>query len=283
MKILVTGASGQLGTCIQEVAAEYENLEWIFASSIDLDITDVEEVSDFFSEHQPDTVINCAAYTAVDKAENHAETVYNVNAEAVRILSEQCKFHNAVLVHISTDFVFDGTAKEPYKITDATNPLGVYGASKLKGETYVQEILDTYFIIRTSWVYSEFGGNFMKTMLRLAETKNELNVVADQIGAPTYAMDLAKFLVEIVSSKSTNYGIYHYSNKGSISWHTFASAIFEYAQKDVVVHAIPTTEYPTPAKRPEYSVLDTSNTIAQFKVDIPDWKTSLQNCLKKYL
>ncbi|SFU27278.1 dTDP-4-dehydrorhamnose reductase [Pustulibacterium marinum] len=282
MNVLVTGANGQLGKCLQEVAKLETSWNWMFTGSADLDITNAEKVQQFFENNAVDIVVNCAAYTAVDKAETDIENAYAVNAEAVKFLAENCKKHNALLIHISTDFVFDGENENAYLPTDITNPIGVYGASKLKGEQYVQELLKKYFIIRTSWVYSEFGNNFMKTMLRLSESRNELNVVADQIGCPTYAMDLAVGIVAVIKSKSENFGVYHFSNQGKISWFNFASEIFKLAGKEMKVNPIPASDYPTPAKRPSFSLLNAESFQNEFKMQIPAWKKSLANCLKKY-
>lgn len=282
MNVLVTGANGQLGKCLQEVAKAETSWNWMFTGSADLNITNAEKVQQFFENNAVDIVVNCAAYTAVDKAETDIENAYAVNAEAVKFLAENCKKHNALLIHISTDFVFDGENETAYLPTDITNPIGVYGASKLKGEQYVQELLKEYFIIRTSWVYSEFGNNFMKTMLRLSEARNELNVVADQIGCPTYAMDLAAGIVAVIKSKSDKFGVYHFSNQGKISWFDFASEIFQLAEREMKVNPIPASHYPTPAKRPSFSLLNTESFQNEFKMQIPAWKESLAICLKRY-
>lgn len=278
MKVLVTGANGQLGQCIQDVAKKHTEITWFFESSTTLDVTSKVVVEGFFRQHQPDVVINCAAYTAVDKAEEEPDKAYLINAEAVNYIAENCLANNTRLIHISTDFVFDGSSKIPYTPDATTQPLGVYGTSKLKGEEYIQQQLQNYCIVRTSWVYSNHGNNFMKTMLRLAASRTEISVVNDQIGCPTNAHDLAAFLVaEVITSKNT--GVFHYSNQGEISWYTFAKAIFEVAKKEITVHPIPSSQYPTPAKRPTYSVLDCSKTIESFGVQIPNWKESLERCL----
>lgn len=282
MNVLVTGANGQLGKCLQEVAKLETSWNWVFTGSAELDITNAEKVQQFFENNAVDIVVNCAAYTTVDKAETDIENAYAVNAEAVKFLAENCNKHQALLIHISTDFVFDGENENAYLPTDITNPIGVYGASKLKGEQYVQELLKEYFIIRTSWVYSEFGNNFMKTMLRLSEARNELNVVADQIGCPTYAMDLAAGIVAVIKSKSEKFGVYHFSNQGKISWFDFASEIFRLAEKEMKVNPIPASDYPTPAKRPSFSLLNAESFQNEFKMQIPAWKESLAICLKRY-
>lgn len=283
MNILVTGANGQLGTCLQRVSETDAAHHWVFASSAMLNIADAEGVRTFFEEHPIDVVVNCAAYTAVDKAESEPEKAEMINAEAVRILAENCLDRGTLLIHISTDFVFDGTANTPYKPSDVTHPLGVYGVSKRAGEAYIEKLLSNYFIIRTSWVYSEFGNNFMKTMLRLSETRDTLNVVEDQTGSPTYAMDLARFIVTVINAGSKAYGTYHYCNAGTVSWFGFASAICKLANRAVTVNPIPTSGYPTPAQRPAYSVLDTHSSQETFHITIPLWQESLEKCLNIYL
>ncbi|MEB8328233.1 dTDP-4-dehydrorhamnose reductase [Flavobacteriaceae bacterium KMM 6897] len=279
-KILITGANGQLGKCIQDVVEDYPEYDFHFKTSTDLDITSQEEINTLFAHEKFDFCINCAAYTAVDKAETDKENAFLVNAEAVKYLAEACKDYDTTLIHISTDFVFDGTKGTPYTEDDLPNPINVYGTSKLKGEQYIQGILNNNFIIRTSWVYSEYGHNFVKTMLRLGEDREELSVVNDQIGTPTYAGDLANAIMEIISTKTTNFGLYHYSNEGLISWYDFAKAIFEIKGIDVKVNPIPSEAYPTPAKRPMYSVLDKTKIKQVFNIiNIPN----LENSLKKVI
>jgi len=275
LKILITGSNGQLGRSLQNITERYPDYDFHFKFSKDLDITIKERVSNLFTLEKYDYCINCAAYTAVDKAESDKENAYLVNAEAVRYLAEACKTNNTILIHISTDFVFDGAKGTPYTETDLPNPLNVYGASKLKGEQYVQQILKKYFIIRTSWVYSEYGHNFVKTMLRLGAEKDEINVVNDQIGSPTYAGDLAEVILKIIHKKAIGYGIYHYSNEGEISWYDFARAIFEIKGMNVKVNPIPSRDYPTPAKRPVFSVMDTSKIKDLLQIEVPYWTDSL--------
>ena len=271
-QVLVTGANGQLGKSIKRISLNFKELKFVFTDVADLDITNSEEVNTFFESNALDYCINCAAYTAVDKAEEEVEKAYLINATAVKNLAEACQKTGVVLIHISTDFVFDGTKSTPYTEEDTPNPLSVYGKSKLKGEEYVQEICDRHFIVRTSWLYSEYGNNFVKTMLRLAETRKQISVVNDQIGSPTYAGDLAEFSLKVISSESTAYGLYHYSNLGAISWYDFAVEIFRQHNKDVHVVPISTSSYPTAAKRPKYSVLDLYKTKATFCVDLLFWK-----------
>src|SRR5690606_38928433 len=253
----------QLGRSLQNITERYPDYDFHFKSSKDLDITIEKIVSNLFTLEKYDYCINCAAYTVVDKAESDKENAYLVNAEAVRYLAEACKTNNTILIHISTDFVFDGAKGTPYTETDLPNPINVYGASKLKGEQYVQEILEKYFIIRTSWVYSEHGNNFVKTMLRLANERDEISVVNDQIGSPTYAGDLAKCIIHIIGVKSQEYGLYHFSNLGEISWYEFARNIFNFKGLDIALKAIGSSAYPTEAKRPRYSVLNTSKIFNQ--------------------
>lgn len=280
MVVLVTGASGQLGQSLQFIASQYPEMQFIFASSTDLDITNQERVNTFFSQNKVAFCINAAAYTAVDKAESDVEKAHLVNVDGPKNLALACQQFNATLIHISTDFVFDGTSIEPYSESDITNPIGVYGQTKLDGEKVVIENCDKHFIIRTSWVYSQFANNFMKTMLRLAQDRTELNVVSDQIGTPTNAVDLATAILSIVSSKidqptSNTYGIYNFSNEGICSWYDFAKEIFRINNVVIQVNPIPTEAYPTPAKRPKYSVLDKSKIKSIFGIEIQTWQEAL--------
>ena len=231
----------------------------------------------FFLKNEFDYCINCAAYTAVDLAEAQSILAYAVNAEGPKNLAEICQKHQATLIHVSTDFVFDGQKRTPYLETDTPNPLSVYGASKLQGERNIQEAMEAYFIVRTSWLYSEYGNNFMKTMLWLSETRNEINVVSDQIGSLTYAGDLAEVLIQIVLSSSTNYGVYHYSNSGTISWYDFAVEIFKQFGKTIEVKPIKTKDYPTAAKRPKYSVLETTKIENNFDCLRKKWYINLNH------
>lgn len=274
-KILVTGANGQLGLSIKAVGKNYPSMIFTFTDVEDLDITNSKEVTSFFENNKFDYCVNCAAYTAVDKAEEDVENAFSINATAVKNLSIACKNSNVVLIHVSTDFVFDGLKKTPYSEEDLPNPLSVYGSSKLKGEQFIQDILDSYFIVRTSWLYSEYGNNFVKTMLRLSETHKEINVVDDQIGSPTYAGDLAEFIISVISLESELYGVYHFSNEGNISWYDFAVEIFEKSQRHIKVNPIESTLYSTAAKRPAYSVLGTTKAKKLGQIKIKNWKESL--------
>ena len=278
--ILVTGGNGQLASCIKDVEKQYDDLNIIYTDHLELDICELNQIQTFFkSNPQIDYCINCAAYTAVDKAETEAEKAFEINATGAKNLAQVCNDHDAILIHVSTDFVFDGEKNEPYTETDVANPISVYGASKLQGEVEIQQALKEYFIIRTSWLYSEYGNNFMKTMLRLAETRDGISVVSDQIGTPTYAGDLAEIIIQIINTKTEKYGIYHYSNEGVASWFEFAKEIFKLTKNKIKVNPIPSIEYLTPAKRPKYSVLDKKKIIDVFKIDIPFWRESLKKVI----
>ena len=277
--VLVTGANGQLGSELKLVAAHYPSCHFIFVTRKELAIDDFDSVQKFFAEQDIAYCINCAAYTAVDKAESNANNAFLINAEAVGNLAKVCKEQHTQFIHISTDYVFDGNANQPYKETDATNPLGVYGASKRKGEELALANDPSAIIIRTSWLYSSFGNNFVKTMLRLMKERESLNVVNDQFGCPTYAADLADAIMKIISSGMKKPGIYHYSNAGITTWYGFAVAIKELSNSNCAVNPVTTAEYPTPTKRPGYTAMDTSNIHETFSISIPPWKESLKNCI----
>ena len=279
IKVLVTGGKGQLAQCLNGVVKRHNNLAVDFQDLPDLDITNKQQLESYFLKNELDYCINCAAYTAVDLAEEQSDLAYAVNADGPKNLAEACKKHQVKLLHISTDFVFDGKKQTPYIETDMPNPLGVYGKSKWQGERNIQEIMEDYFILRTSWLYSEYGNNFMKTMLKLSETRDEINVVSDQIGSPTYAGDLAEVLIKIVLSSSTNYGLYHFSNSGAISWYDFAVEIFTQFGKKIEVKPITTKDYPTVAKRPKFSVLDTNKIENNFDCTLKDWQASLNKVI----
>ena len=274
--VLVTGSNGQLASCIKDLAKQYEGLNFIYTDYKELDICDLNQVNTFFKSNKKiDYCINCAAYTAVDKAESDVEKAFEINANGAKNLAIACREFDAILIQISTDFVFDGEKKEPYTETDVAKPISVYGASKLQGEIEIKQTLETYFILRTSWLYSEHGTNFMKTMLRLAETRDEISVVSDQIGTPTYAGDLADVILKIISSKNTNFGLYHYSNEGVASWCEFAKAIFEASNIEIKLNPIKTSAYPTPAKRPVYSVMDKTKIKSVLKTETLSWQDRL--------
>ncbi|WP_258101496.1 dTDP-4-dehydrorhamnose reductase [Marinoscillum pacificum] len=280
MKILVTGSGGQLGSELQFLKDQYSTFEFTFSDYPEMDITNKDGLKTAFEQGNFDFCINCAAYTAVDKAEDDRTACDNINVLGSKNLAELCKEYDVTLFHISTDFVFDGTSSKPLKEDQATSPVNYYGVSKLNGELEVAKSLDKYFIFRTSWLYSTFGNNFVKTMIKLSENRDELNIIADQIGSPTYARDLAQSILDIISSGSTNYGLYHYSNQGVASWYDFTCAIFEYKSIDTKVQPIPTEKYPTPAARPHYSVMDKSKFEKIFEKNIPHWRTSLKKCLQ---
>ncbi|ESU26197.1 dTDP-4-dehydrorhamnose reductase [Flavobacterium saliperosum S13] len=251
-------------------------MNFVFCSSSELDITDSASCTTVFEKHQPDFCINAAAYTAVDKAENEPEKAHAINVTGAQNVAAVCKIHDTVLLHVSTDFVFDGEKTSPYTEEDRSNPTGVYGQTKLDGEKEVAAVWEKHFIVRTSWVYSQFGNNFMKTMLRLASERDTLSVVNDQIGTPTHAVDLAEVILKIIESGKKAYGIYHFSNEGQCSWYDFAQKIFEVNAVSIQVNPIPSTCYPTPAKRPKYSVLDKTKIKEVFGLDIKKWEQSLE-------
>ena len=286
-KILVTGANGQLGMELQRLASQQAPYDFIFLSRSELAIEQPESAKRLFQLHRPDFCVNCAAYTAVDKAESEKENAFLINGDAVGALAAASKENNCRFIHISTDYVFDGTATVPYKEDAKTNPQSVYGASKLLGEQNAMKENPGSIIIRTSWVYSEFGKNFVKTMLRLMSEKKEVGVVNDQFGSPTYAADLAEAIMQIISepgthdSPLTTHGIFHFTNDGVISWYDFAIAIKEITGSHCKVNPIPTSEYPTPAKRPAYSALDKIKMQQTFGVKLYDWKGSLSTCIRR--
>ncbi len=279
--ILVTGANGQLGNEFKQLVSAYPFYKFIFVTRDELNITDIDSVNNFFHSSPPSFCINCAAYTAVDKAETEIEEAYSVNSKATGILAAVCKEYTTQFVHISTDYVFDGTAATPYREDSPTNPVSVYGKSKLEGEQKAFEENPGSLIIRTAWVYSQFGKNFVKTMLRLMNDKPEIGVVNDQVGSPTYAADLAEAVMAIISSGNWVPGIYHFSNQGVISWFDFASAIKELNNSTCKINPLTTSQYPTPAKRPAYSVLDSSKISETFNIQLHGWKDSLEQCLNR--
>lgn len=277
--ILVTGANGQLGQCLQAISLNEPTVKFTFVNSKELDITKKESVTSFFNKTDFDFCVNCAAYTAVDKAESDVDSAQEVNVLGPKYLAEACLNTNTKLIHVSTDFVFDGTSNIPYTEEHETKPLSVYGKTKLEGEIAISSILTEYFILRTSWLYSEFGNNFMKTMLQLSTERSELGIIADQIGSPTYAKDLARVIVHIIKSNSNKFGLYHYSNEGVASWYDFAKAIFDIANTEIITKAIPTSAYPTPAKRPRFSVMDKTKLKNNLGIEIPYWRDSLKKAI----
>jgi dTDP-4-dehydrorhamnose reductase len=283
MVVLVTGANGQLGQAIQSIVGNHPSIDFVFCTSSNLDITNLDDCEAVFQKYKPNFCINAAAYTAVDKAETEPKKAQLINVIGAQNLAEVCKTFDTTLLHISTDFVFDGTAEKPYSEKDISNPTGVYGQTKLDGEIAVQNTWEKHFIIRTSWVYSQFANNFMKTMIRLGSERKKLSVVNDQIGTPTNAVDLAEVLIHIVKSQKSkvkSFGIYNFSNEGECSWCDFAKEIFN--QKGIIIDlkGIPTSAYPTPAKRPKYSVLDKTKITTTFEISIKNWKESLKKCIQ---
>lgn len=276
MVVLVTGASGQLGQALQSISNKYPEIQFHFTDTLEADITNKEQLQRAFAKVKPQYCINAAAYTAVDKSESEPDKAYAINVEGARNIAEVCRDFHTVLLHVSTDFVFDGQHSAPYKEGDSINPQGVYGLTKKQGEEAIFAVMEEYFIIRTSWLYSRFGNNFMKTMLKLGSERPSLAVVDDQIGTPTHAVDLAEALIAIIKSGKRAYGIYHFSNEGITSWYGFAKAIFEVNNVDVELNPICTNDYPTPAKRPAYSVLDKTKIKETFGIAILNWEESLK-------
>lgn len=278
MLVLVTGVNGQLGyDVVKELTAKGH--EAVGVGRSELDITDESAVSSYVQNLSPEAIIHCAAYTNVDAAETDQEGAYKVNALGTKYLAEAAKFVGAKMVYVSTDYVFDGNGTEPYEVNHPTKPLGVYGETKLVGEKFLQETLEKHFIVRTAWVYGINGNNFVKTMLKLGQDRKELGVVYDQVGSPTYTVDLAKFLVELIDSEK--YGVYHASNEGVCSWHEFAVEIFKQAGMDVKVTPLTSEEFPRPAARPKYSVLSKKKIEEEGFTPLRDWKEALKEYLKE--
>ncbi len=301
MVVLVTGANGQLGQALQSIVEKYSSIDFVFCTSSELNITDKNNCEVVFEKYKPNFCINGAAYTAVDKAESEPENAFVINVTGAQNIAEVCKKHDTILLHISTDFVFDAKYVDgiayydrelrlPLKSekglteTDVPFPAGIYGLTKLQGEQAIQATYDKHFIVRTSWVYSQFANNFMKTMLRLASERDSLSVVSDQIGTPTNAVDLAETLLKIITEHSKlnteHYGVYNFSNEGQCSWYDFAKEIFKQNNVSIDLQPIPTTAYPTPAKRPAYSVLDKTKIKEVFGIEIKNWEESLASISK---
>lgn len=279
--ILVTGADGQLGQCFQLLANAYSDCKFYFCNSKTLDITNKIAIEAFVKKNDIDILINCAAYTAVDKAEVEREVALLVNATSVGLMASICNNLKVQFIHFSTDYVFNGSGTIPYLSTDKTEPVNFYGLTKLRGEEAAIAANPNALIIRISWVYSPFGKNFVKTMISLLSSKEQINVVADQFGSPTYAVDLAKAVLEIITSNNKIQGVYHYCNSGIISWFDFATAIKQGINSNCIVNPITTAGFPTPAKRPSFSALHTASFEKDFKQAIPEWKESLGACLSE--
>ena len=284
--ILVTGANGQLGNSIRVLSGQYPQYNFLFTDVDTLDITDPAAVKAAVKDNQVNYIINCAAYTAVDKAEDNEELCRRLNSFAVCVLGDAAREAGAKMIHVSTDYVFSGTGYRPYKETDGTRPVSVYGRTKLAGEEGLMEVCPDAVIIRTAWLYSEFGSNFVKTVLRLGKERDELGFVFDQIGTPTYAGDLAAMILSVVTADEKGAfvpGIYHYSNEGVCSWYDFTVKILQIAGIDCRIRPIETKDYPTKAVRPPYSVLNKSKIKETYKIVIPHWETSLRICMKKLM
>jgi dTDP-4-dehydrorhamnose reductase len=283
MKILVTGVNGQLGSEIKGLAEDFDQFEFVFTDVNQLDITDPAQIEEIVTANAIQAIINCAAYTAVDKAEDETELATKINEIAVQHLCAISEKHQLKLIHISTDYVFDGTNHKPYHESDEVNPINHYGASKRKGEEIILNSNSESIVIRTSWVYSEFGANFVKTIQRLAKERDELNIISDQIGTPTYARDLAHICLTLLAQNKRidTHKIFHYSNEGVCSWYDFAREIIEKSGLKCVIYPIESSQYPTKAKRPYYSVLNKSRIKQELNIKIPHWKQSLVTCLSK--
>lgn len=283
MNILITGSNGQLGNEIRVLAEDYPDFEFLYTDIAELDITDPSKVEAYFVANQPQVIINCAAYTAVDKAESDEATTYLINAKAVENLSKSASAIGALMVHISTDYVFDGKSYLPYNETDITNPQSVYGRSKLAGEIAVGQYAGKGLILRTSWLYSAFGSNFVKTMIRYGNERDELNVVFDQVGTPTYARDLARTILDIIPQALHHSGteLFHYSNEGVASWYDFARTVITFSGINCEIKPILTKDYPLPAPRPCFSVLNKSKIKETYNIRIPYWSDSVKHCIDR--
>jgi len=285
MKILITGAKGQLGNELKLLGKKYPDFQLTFTDVEELDITDMQAVSAFFDKLHPDVIVNCAAYTAVDKAEQEPDLALKINALAVRNLSNACGEFNALLIHISTDYIFNGKGYRPYVETDTPEPVSSYARSKYAGETQMLSSCRNGIILRTSWLYSAFGNNFVKTILKYGKERGNLNVVYDQIGCPSYAKDLAAAILEIIPKLTDHEGveIFHYTNEGVASWYDFAKAIIEFSGIKCLINPVETKDYPLPAERPFYSVLNKAKFKERFGIEIPYWRDSLEDCINRLI
>ena len=281
MKILITGRHGQLGSELHDLKESYPQHQMVFVDRDEMDLSNPEQIVEVLNTEKPQIIVSAGAYTAVDKAESDQELCDAVNHIAVKTIGAWASENNAKVIHISTDYVFDGTSETPLKETDAPDPINVYGLTKLHGEQALRASGAAYVIIRTAWVYSVYGANFVKTMIRLMSEREEIGVVADQVGTPTYARDLASTIMQVIEAPEFVQGVFHYSNEGKISWHDFALAIKEIKGFSTKVNAINSDAFPTPAKRPNFSLLVKSKIKETYKVAVPDWKTSLEEMLAK--
>ena len=280
-KIIVFGGAGQLGQCINKVSTEMNLKSFLFLDEFEGDILNLETLRVLFEKERPAFVINCAAYTAVDKAEEEPELCEKINKHGAANLARCCVAFEAKLIHVSTDFVFEGNRPLLLNEEDVAEPVNVYGKTKLQGELEIAKILKAHYIIRTSWLYSEYGGNFVKTMRKLGGEREELNVIVDQVGTPTYAIDLATAMINVIAADNNAYGTYHYSNEGVTSWYDFAKAIFDISGISIKLHPIPGSAYPTKARRPAFSVMDKTKIKNTFGIAIPYWRDSLVNCIQE--
>jgi dTDP-4-dehydrorhamnose reductase len=285
--ILITGSNGQLGSEIRAISENYPNFssgftnQYFFTDVDELDITDKKQIRKFVIDNNIHFIVNCAAYTAVDKAEDDEQTAYLINRDAVKNIGEIAAEHNVKVIHISTDYVFDGTNHVPYTENMPVSPTSVYGKSKLAGEEILMHAAPQFIIIRTSWLYSTFGNNFVKTMLKLGRKRDSLNVIFDQVGTPTYAADLAEAIMKILNSEKWISGVYHFSNEGVCSWYDFAKSIHRLAQVDCKIQPIETKDYPVRTPRPFYSVLNKAKIKSTYQLEIPHWEESLSKCINK--
>jgi len=283
VRILITGSKGQLGNEIRVLAKGYPDFDFLYTDIDELDITDQLKVDEFFICNMPQVIINCAAYTAVDKAESDEATAHLINATAVENLSKSATKIGALMIHVSTDYVFDGNSYLPYCETDETNPQSAYGRTKLAGEEAVRQYANKAIIIRTSWLYSAFGNNFVKTMIKYGKERKELKVVYDQVGTPTYARDLAKAILDIIPSALQHSGtdLFHYSNEGVASWYDFARTVIAFSGISCDIKPILTKDYPLPAHRPCFSVLNKSKIKEKYNIEIPYWSDSVKDCIQR--
>jgi dTDP-4-dehydrorhamnose reductase len=278
--VLVFGASGQLGHCLKAVSSKNGFKGLVFPAEDQADILDLEKLEKLFNEYRPTFAINCAAYTAVDKAEDDVDLCRRINRDGAENLAKLCDQYGSTLIQVSTDFIFEGNSVTPLSEDDIAEPVNVYGLTKLEGEQAVIAATEKYYILRTSWLYSEYGNNFVKTMIRLGNEKDELKIIADQVGTPTYAIDLAGCILKIIEIDNKEYGIYHYSNEGVTSWYDFAMGIFDIDKIDVKVYPVRTSEYVTRAVRPGFSVMDKTKVKKTFGIEVPYWRKSLEKCIE---